>query len=614
MFYKKPISILITALIILSSLTFSQTIVKAESDTIPPVLNNISVDKETVTSGEKITVTADASDDISEIKSIEVYYNPPSGSATKFVSLSKNDEGNYIGTITIGQNDAVGMWKVNFVTLTDNASNSINVLNTEKFTNPEDGELQDLSSGGFEVKILNIGIPPFTQKCITQNETWTSNTINGDLYVGPQSVLTINGSVSVNGDIYVLGAIQNYGNLNVTGTIYASQFNWGNTILYYGTVLMLGGANNIGSMAASNNPIDIPFKVYEADEKNNLITKDGILNITGATLPIIDLYVDGTKIDYNFNGTFSLNLNFANITSVTFQLIDVYGNKKDVKYNLINSNSDGTIPVTGVSFTKTQESMNVGEITTLITTVTPEQASNKNVTWVSSNTTVATVDNSGKVTAVSAGTATITVTTEDGSKTYTSSVTVNNPTSTVIFNSNEGSLVDNQIIEYDAKATKPTDPTKTGYTFDGWYKEDECTNTWDFITEKVTVDTILFAKWIVDAPGIPTRLKASSLSYNSINISWSGVIGANGYEIYRSLTSTSTSTLISTTTATNYNNTRLLTNSVYYYKVRAYKMVGTVKVYSGFTSVISAKPIPATPTSVKAVSSSYNSINISWAK
>jgi uncharacterized protein YjdB len=57
--------------------------------------------------------------------------------------------------------------------------------------------------------------------------------------------------------------------------------------------------------------------------------------------------------------------------------------------------------------------------------VTPADASNKAVSWSSSNTAVAKVDQSGKVTAVKAGTATITVTTDDGKKTASCVVTVN---------------------------------------------------------------------------------------------------------------------------------------------------------------------------------------------
>ena len=56
--------------------------------------------------------------------------------------------------------------------------------------------------------------------------------------------------------------------------------------------------------------------------------------------------------------------------------------------------------------------------------VSPENATNKNVRWSSGDESVATVDQSGKVTAVAAGTAVITVQTEDGSHTDTCEVTV----------------------------------------------------------------------------------------------------------------------------------------------------------------------------------------------
>ena len=72
------------------------------------------------------------------------------------------------------------------------------------------------------------------------------------------------------------------------------------------------------------------------------------------------------------------------------------------------------IAVTGVSLDKTSLTVKVGKTASLIATVKPENASDKAVTWTSDDETIATVDNSGLVTAVSPGTVTITVTTADG--------------------------------------------------------------------------------------------------------------------------------------------------------------------------------------------------------
>ena len=80
--------------------------------------------------------------------------------------------------------------------------------------------------------------------------------------------------------------------------------------------------------------------------------------------------------------------------------------------------------VESVSLDKTSITLTEGDSQTLTATVSPSNATNKNVSWKSSNTSVATVSN-GKVTALKAGTASITVTTEDGGKTATCQVTVN---------------------------------------------------------------------------------------------------------------------------------------------------------------------------------------------
>ena len=82
-----------------------------------------------------------------------------------------------------------------------------------------------------------------------------------------------------------------------------------------------------------------------------------------------------------------------------------------------------TVAVTGVSVSPTSDSITVGETLTLTATVAPDNATNKTVTWSTSEATVATVED-GVVTGVAEGDATITVTTEDGGFTATCDVTV----------------------------------------------------------------------------------------------------------------------------------------------------------------------------------------------
>ncbi|MDD6632106.1 MAG: Ig-like domain-containing protein [Lachnobacterium sp.] len=81
--------------------------------------------------------------------------------------------------------------------------------------------------------------------------------------------------------------------------------------------------------------------------------------------------------------------------------------------------------VTGVTLTpETATLTQAGQSVQLTATVAPADATDKSVTWTSSNTNVATVDANGKVTAVANGTAVITVTTTDGNKTAQSTITV----------------------------------------------------------------------------------------------------------------------------------------------------------------------------------------------
>lgn len=85
------------------------------------------------------------------------------------------------------------------------------------------------------------------------------------------------------------------------------------------------------------------------------------------------------------------------------------------------------IPVTGVTLDKTTLSLEEGATGKLTATVAPSNATNKAITFSSSDTEIATVDNTGKITAIKAGTANITVKTADGAKTAVCALTVTAP-------------------------------------------------------------------------------------------------------------------------------------------------------------------------------------------
>ena len=94
-----------------------------------------------------------------------------------------------------------------------------------------------------------------------------------------------------------------------------------------------------------------------------------------------------------------------------------------------------TSPVTGVTLNKNSMTLEKGETDTLVATVNPSDASNKNVTWTTSDKSVVTVNN-GVVKAVGKGTATVTVKTEDGGFTASCKITVNVPVTGVSLNKN----------------------------------------------------------------------------------------------------------------------------------------------------------------------------------
>ena len=154
---------------------------------------------------------------------------------------------------------------------------------------------------------------------------------------------------------------------------------------------------------------DVYILSYEASAFDNITTQSG-------TLATLNFKVSDTAVAGDYAVTASYNA--GDIINVSFD---------DITFNITNGKvtvKSKPVAATGISLNKESLSLKTGESETLIATVSPDNATNKAVAWESSDDTVATVDDNGKVTAVKKGVVTITATTEDGNFSATCEVSV----------------------------------------------------------------------------------------------------------------------------------------------------------------------------------------------
>ena len=133
----------------------------------------------------------------------------------------------------------------------------------------------------------------------------------------------------------------------------------------------------------------------------------------------------------------------------------------------ITVNQAQRIAVTSVELDKTSLKINVGDSKTLVATVKPDNATDKTVTWTSSDEAIATVDETGKVTAIKEGTATITA--KAGEKTAECKVTVYVAVTSVELNKTTLSIIEgeSETLTANVKPDNATDKTVT------WSSSDE---------------------------------------------------------------------------------------------------------------------------------------------
>lgn len=112
----------------------------------------------------------------------------------------------------------------------------------------------------------------------------------------------------------------------------------------------------------------------------------------------------------------------------------------------------------------------------------------------------------------------------------------------------------------------------------------------------------------VTAPQTPAGVKAVSADHDKVKVTWNKVSQAAGYEVYQN------SKKIADVKTNSYTKTKLTTGTKYTYKVRAYKLNGTKKVYSGYSKNVTATPNLSTVSNVKVKNSSKKSAKITFKK
>ena len=416
---KKVISVLVIAtLFVMSFAGISLSYVSAAADVTAPIVDvsTLGVSQKTATAGDTVKVSVKVTDE-TEINSVRISYRRPKTNNNTLVWLDYNAAtGYYDGDIKIEENSEDGLWKIDYIYVSDKFYNSRQINNTNVNSY---GENADLSIADFEVvedNRYNTISPLENVTVYTSNTTVSNKTINGDVYIGPEAVVTLS-NVTVTGNIYVLGGLR-ASSINAV-SLYARYMSFSYITSYrHGEVSISGSNSFTGTTSfASNYCPEVPIRIDEA------INKDGKLYIKGATAQIADMYILGTKININNNGRFVFEgIDVQDAEYITIQWVMYDGSKQERK--VVLSDENGNIPLIDINISESEMTIKEGESVTLTTTCYPDNTTfSKKITWSSSDTNVATVDANGTVIAKSAGTAVITATTENG-KTASCTVTV----------------------------------------------------------------------------------------------------------------------------------------------------------------------------------------------
>ena len=329
-----------------------------------------------------------------------------------------------------------------FTGLIQNTSYDVKVTTTDKAGNPGEGQVTNITTGtvGGANEDLKEG------NIVATDPVWSNGTASITLSKGTglASNLTIQYQIGgVTEGKWTTGTT-GANSVTVTGlshndTVYA-RLTDGNNVGSYASVDILDGLQpqlaqiNLNGTSTTTTG-SVTATVTHTDNESGVDIENcrWVYNTNPSSI--------GTEIS-SYPNTFSSNGQTITLSASSPATYYLHILTQDVAGNKVETISQGvtvTQLVTGITLNQTNVTLEEGETLQLTATITPSTANNKTVSWSSNKTSVATVSSSGRITAQSEGTATITVRANDESGvTATCNVTVNPAVleigSTVLYN------------------------------------------------------------------------------------------------------------------------------------------------------------------------------------
>ena len=398
-----------------------------------------------------------------------------SNSSTIFVKVfttDTNDEPSIIGVDSVTISPNVLNLKVGETSsLTYNISPSNADIKSTVWSSSNTGVVSVDKDG--KVRAVGIGMANVVIKVVGQDnsEAFDSIVVNViSQYTSVDSVTlvdvnnnTLSNSINLNiGEEVTIKFLLNPSNATL------KEANWTNSDSSKVSMKDSVGYALVKGLEVGSSDIEIAVKDYDGNVKTDSVN----VNVINSNQPVLvsSIALSPTSVTLNPNGTYKFNVtvspNNATNKGVTWSSsntnvvsVDQNGNIKALKEGTakirvtaqdgsgkyveasvtVESSKPTNVLVTGVSLNASTVKMYVGQSYQLIHTIKPSNATNKGVTWSSSNTNVVSVSN-GKIVGKSSGKARITVTTNDGRySAYTDVTVINRPNSSSSSNSSSNS-------------------------------------------------------------------------------------------------------------------------------------------------------------------------------